>query len=115
MLDRFFRLAKVDFHPAAAIPGRREIGIEDESPSDKHRASIEIANSAGKGPSAETECYRIIVAQLYRMPSQPLGFGNVLHTICYPTVRPALGIATRCPPICRSKIGIEFNRLRKRR
>ena len=45
------------------------MGIEDESPGDKHRASIEIANNAGKGPSTETESYRIIVAQLYRTPS----------------------------------------------
>src|SRR5262245_796876 len=111
MLDRSLRLAQIDFHPAATIPGLRPARVELDGVNDGGGAGFDVMDSIRKRNASPSERNRIIPAQLRRTTSQPRGFSRLLHAVNHPTTSLASGVTPRGHAVGRGEIRVELNGL----
>ena len=95
VLDRNFRLAEINPHPAAKMPRLGQVRIELEGPIDEGGADFDVMNNICKRKPSSSERDRVIPAQLRRTASQPCGFGGLLHAVYHPTTSLAPDVAPR--------------------
>ena len=113
MLDRNFRLAQIDSHPAAKMPRLGQVRIELESAIDEGHADFDVMDNICKRKATPSKRNRVIPAQFRRTTSQPCGFGGLLHAVNYPTTSLAPDVTPRGHAIGRGKIRVEFNGFRE--
>src|SRR5262245_27985448 len=111
MLDRSLRLAQIDFHPAAKMPGLGQVRVELEGAIDEGGADFDIMDNIRKRKASPSERNRIIPAQLRRTTSQPRGFSRLLHAVNHPPTSLASGVTPRGHAVGRGEIRVELNGL----
>ena len=76
VLNRHFRFAEVNFHPATEVPCCCQIRIKRQSPIDKGGAGVKVAEESGEREPAGIQCDRIVLSQTSRLPGKALNFGD---------------------------------------
>src|SRR5262249_53749206 len=111
VLDRAFRLAQIDSHPAAKMPRLGQVRIELEGPIDKGGSDFDVMDNICECKAPPGERNRIIPAQLPRTSSQPCGFGSLLRPVYYPTTSLPPDVTPRGHAVGRREIRVEINGL----
>src|SRR5204863_3347103 len=75
-LDRHFRFAEVNFHPATQVPCCCQIRIKHQSPLDQGGASVKVAEESCEREPTGIQCDRIVLGQTSRLPGKALNFGD---------------------------------------
>src|SRR6476660_9766750 len=91
------------------MPSLGQVRIELQSSIDKGRGDFDIMDNICKRETSPGQCNRVIPAQLRRTPSQPRGFGSLLHAVHYPMTSLTPNVAPGGHSIGRGKIRVEFN------
>src|SRR5262245_4877406 len=106
-LNRFVRFSQPDFHPPTGEPCPGQVGIECECPIREGFAIVMVTSDKGECHPGGTERDRVILAQLYRTPSEPHRLGTLLLPVGRPATTLGLSITTRCHGIGRRKVGVQ--------